>query len=811
MTRLVVTASQISEVSNTSNSDVTLLTLTASLTSGKKYVVFISLEIFDSGSAPVVTLFERASNTTMWVVYRGRRDATDYWNQGGFAVWEAGSTGTFNFDLKWKRAFATGTNYVRNVRMVLMELGSNDQYALASDLVTSSTSYVDGCTLTFTPPSTGDYLVLAGAFLYNSRPGIHLLLDDGSTTVSPLEDKAMQTSLGGTFWTAGQVRNLTASSKTFKVRGRTFSGSSTISVPRILALRVDDMHRVQYAQDNTDNAGTNTSFTNVLSLSATSLDAAARDTIVLGLISLMGSSTSWSVEGRLTEDGTQIGATLFEPGGATIQQEVSFIAFKSAVGISNPVYNLDRKSESTLATTTSRHAFIAVIEPTSSAASVELTVSGGGRMDGEGAAPSVLAGTGIMLSPASAAILEGVGYAPGVEVAQAVYLTVAGSGAFVGAGYEVVVEVAEAIFLTIAASGEFEGVGAVPDVVAGQAVDLTIAEAAEFIGTGSLPMFAAGVEVTVGAAAGFEGVGAQPGVSVGVQVTVGEAAFEGEGYAPSVQAGQTVLLTVAEGGRLEGIGYEPGTVIGVLLVVAAAGAMEGEGHSPDLSIASGVDETVGGAVFEGEGHAPTVEAGTGVILTVGDGAAFEGEGAEPSVLAGTGARTTIGDGAAFVGTGAEPYFIFGFSTAVGQAASFIGRGYRVTFGPQEPEDYVTTVSGTFGASGVSATLRLRNQIETVTYDFASPGSGTIALERSRTPDGTAWEIVAGPFKTAVIGTVISRPNDRFRVRLRNYSAPVDYSIYDEDAIIREQRTAENEVIYQVKQSGLVVNGTITEV
>lgn len=805
---------QLSEITTTSDSEVDAFTFGVPVENGKSYMFLCNLETGDSGFGAVWFLRTDA-DAPLLGGYRTKQDSTDYFQQGAMGIYTSDADETHTFAFAWKRAAASGTVKARNIRVLVFELEAGvDFWTKDGDdtYSTTNTNYQNALTLTFSPASTKDYLIIGTGYLYNSRLGIRLRLEDGTTGVFEQSDLSMKSGSGGDCYAVMQKRNLTTGSKSFVTQVKAISGTASVSFLALVAIDLSALYAAQVTQDNADESGTNTSYTTTETLAATGLAPGTRDTVVLACSGVRAGSTSYNAGARLTEGGTAMATTSFEGGGSQALVTNFFAAFKSAAAGPSITYNLDRITENSSAATTMKGAVIAVLEFAPDSTPVEETIAGAARMDGQGYAPTILAGAGVMVSPASAAILEGVGYAPGVEVAEAVYLTVAGSGALVGAGYEVVVEVAEAVLLTLAAAGEFEGVGAAPDVVAGQTVDLTIAAAAQFIGTGYTPLFAVGFEATIAAAAQFVGLGAQPSTSIGVEVTVGGAEFEGAGAAPTIQAGQAVALTVAAGGRLEALGYVPGTLVGVLVTVAAGAVMEGEGYAPDLSIASGVDETIGGAAeFEGTGAVPSVLAGTGARTTVAAAAEFEGTGAAPDVLAGTGALVTVGDGAEFVGEGHQPFFVFGFSAAVGEAASFVGRGYRVTFGPQEPEDYVTTVSGTFGASGVSATLRLRNQVETVTYDFASPGSGTIALERSRTPDGTAWEIVAGPFKTAVVGTVVSRPNDRFRVRLRNYSAPVDYSIYDEDAIIREQRTAENEVIYQVKQSGLVVSGTITEV
>ncbi len=812
--KYVTQGSQISEITTTSDSLVDVFTLNTPVVSGRSYMLYLSAEMGSISTVGPIVEWANDAGTRLFAFYRGLQDTTDWIAQGGFYIYDADATETHAFKIRWRRSNATGspTVKIRNVRALVVELEAGVDFwdGTNADLGTSSTSYQSAASVTFNPPSTRDYLVMASGYIYNSRAAVALLLSDGTTRVCAQSDLSFKNLSGGDFYNPMWAGSLSTGVKTFVLQAKSISGAILIGTPCIVALDLSVMHDYFTTQDYTDNTGTNTSYTTVETLTATGMDTSAYETIVFGHMAVYCGSAFTSSGGRFTEGGSSRIEIFVEGTSSSARLNNMGVGFKSAAAGSSITYNWDRIAESATGATTIKSAVIVVLLLPPASTPVELTVSGGGRMDGEGAAPSVLAGSGMLLSPASGAVLEGAGFEPTVLAGQAVSASVAGAGGLVGTGHEVTVVAVQSVLLTLAAAGEMEGIGAAPDVLAGQAVFETVAAAAEFIGTGQITSFSAGIELAIAAAAQFVGGGAVPSVSVGVQVEAGSGQGVWTGATPSVAAGQAVLLQVAEGGRLEALGYAPGTVVGILLVTGPA-AFTGEGFEPSISVASGVTLEIGaGAEFEGVGAAPNVLAGEGVHETVG-GAEFEGTGAAPDVLAGSGSLETIAGAAAFEGAGGEPFFVFGFATSIGDAASFIGRGFRVTFGPVQPEEYMTTVTGTFTGSGVSATLRLRNQVESVFYTFTSPGTGTVSLERALTPDATAWEVVAGPFRAAASGSVVARPNDRYRVQLRNHSTNVDYTINDEDAIVREDRNAENEMAVQLKESGVVVSGTVTEV
>lgn len=91
----------------------------------------------------------------------------------------------------------------------------------------------------------------------------------------------------------------------------------------------------------------------------------------------------------------------------------------------------------------------------------------------------------------------------------------------------------------------------------------------------------------------------------------------------------------------------------------------------------------------------------------------------------------------------------------------------------------STVSGAFTGKGVSASLALGNVPEEIIFTISNTFSATWAIEKSKTPDGSAWEVAYGPSRQTGSAVVQGDPNQRFRVRCTAFtSGTVAYTMTD---------------------------------
>lgn len=91
----------------------------------------------------------------------------------------------------------------------------------------------------------------------------------------------------------------------------------------------------------------------------------------------------------------------------------------------------------------------------------------------------------------------------------------------------------------------------------------------------------------------------------------------------------------------------------------------------------------------------------------------------------------------------------------------------------------TTVAGTFTAKGVSASIAADNLPVEITFSITGTFSATWQIERSKTPDGSAWEVVYGPSRLTDSAVVQAQPNERFRARCSAFtSGTITYTMSD---------------------------------
>lgn len=438
---------------------------------------------------------------------------------------------------------------------------------------------------------------------------------------------------------------------------------------------------------------------------------------------------------------------------------------------------------------------------------MEETIAGAGRMDGEGYAPELLIGRGVLLAVDNAARGDFFGNLASVLAAKYVELIVAGAGRYTYDDQEVTPEIG--IMPALDDAGRYEGVGYEPELLIGEGVLLELGGDGRYEGVGHIPTMSIAIELVLAGAGRYEGGGHLAAVEIGVLLEVGAGRYEGVGHLTVAQAGRTVEEVLSGAGRYEGVGHVVVLSTGALLVVGN-GRFEGQGYEPAIDIAVGVELEIPAGRLDGRGALPSVLAGLGVALVIDGEGRYEGQGHQPVLAIGAGATLILSAAAIGEYRGQEINYSSGADLTLAGQGRGRYRGWPVFFNPSpyNPEDAVTVVSGTFSAAGTSQVLGVRNQIESIHYEFADPGAATISLERAM-PGGYSWEVVAGPFRQAASGSVITRANDRYRVRLRGYSQDVIYSIQDEDAIINELRDKENVARVTMKQSGLYVDGTMT--
>ena len=214
------------------------------------------------------------------------------------------SPGAQDYIVSINSSHAGDTTKIKDIRFLAIKADAADQYAVQdASASTTSTSYTTRTTLTFTPASTGDYLLISSAVLTadtaSNAHGARLNHSGGSIYGENLTyPKA--TWLYNT-WAGAAKINLAASSNTFTLQYKTSANNAYIEQARILALRLDKFDNAYVAQDFTGGNSTSASDQDYLTLTQTPL---ALDHAILAVAAFRTASTSVSGYLNVCKGGT---------------------------------------------------------------------------------------------------------------------------------------------------------------------------------------------------------------------------------------------------------------------------------------------------------------------------------------------------------------------------------------------------------------------------------------------------------------------------------------------------------------------------
>ena len=198
------------------------------------------------------------------------------------------------------------TTKIRDARVLVIKADATDQFAASDDeWQTASTSYQDKTTLTFTPESAGDYLVIGNA---------SMAMDANNTAMrGRLNHTTASVTYGDRVWYARDAwwfqpfavmekLTLAASPQTFKLQFRSNSGTLCYyRDARILALRLDAFAGHAFTSNQAVQTTTSASDSDVLTLTHTPA-AAVHAIIAIG--SFNTASTTVSGYLNFAKDGT---------------------------------------------------------------------------------------------------------------------------------------------------------------------------------------------------------------------------------------------------------------------------------------------------------------------------------------------------------------------------------------------------------------------------------------------------------------------------------------------------------------------------
>ena len=248
---------------------------------------------------------------TYWQSLLESKDPLDLSPQFGCYVYTSGASPTSHtFEIQYSAEVAATTMTIKEARISWIKLGADDEFVVQAgetEAAGDDTTWHDALALTFTPATTGDYMVLASGILTTNGGGDHYaarLLDDSSTARSIMVQRLFKDATDLIPCGGGIKRNLSAASKTFKLQFQNTAGlGDTIGIQQmcIVALRLDDFANAYYAETRARSTSTLATWVDGNTLTQTPV---ADDHLVIGLGIVDGASTTVSCAMRFSSGGT---------------------------------------------------------------------------------------------------------------------------------------------------------------------------------------------------------------------------------------------------------------------------------------------------------------------------------------------------------------------------------------------------------------------------------------------------------------------------------------------------------------------------
>lgn len=294
------------------------------------------------------------------------KDVLDYTSGGtiGFDTFGA-SPSSQTYKIQYGTSNTAATAYIKEAKIIAIKLTNKDQYAEAETRTTTQqTAYQDKTTLTFTPDSTDDYIIIASATTdgiitsYDHRTQLNI--DGTAYSNSIIETNVVANRY---LWATVKRVSLDNSEHTIKIQYSTESNNSArlagIANARIVALRADEFINNYFSESEARATTTSTSYQTKTTLTAT---PQAYNHLVIGTSGLDISSTSYSVFGQLLKGSTSFGEMRRETSDATSRGFSYFGIKRETLTNTSTSWYLQYRSSSTSRTAGIANARISLIE-----------------------------------------------------------------------------------------------------------------------------------------------------------------------------------------------------------------------------------------------------------------------------------------------------------------------------------------------------------------------------------------------------------------------------------------------------------------
>ena len=273
--------------------------------------VVLSFTPYTTGNFIIIAAAEVTSSTTSYHVqtrltvdsatyqelaYRPK-DYSDWYPFNGLKRLTLNGGSTYEIKLQYCSSYSGAIAGIRDARIVV--LGLQSEYAESEELsTTTNTFWQDKATLTFTPSSSGDYLVVAAANYRGSHTNrdVYVRLVQDSFIVH--SDTSGRPGSGGTanYYNFGVMRQVTldASQHDFSIQycSSSYPGEAGVIYAHILVLPLSQFDSVHYAEDESESWYAPSYFTDKV---VNTYAAESGDYLMLGSIAYKSYSTSRSV------------------------------------------------------------------------------------------------------------------------------------------------------------------------------------------------------------------------------------------------------------------------------------------------------------------------------------------------------------------------------------------------------------------------------------------------------------------------------------------------------------------------------------
>lgn len=385
------------------------LTYAFTPSAGKSYFIIATAELLTTSTS--VKVKANFSNTTDSVTHNsvvaGAGNASNYISFSGMTKYtDGGSATTKTFKIQYQAGTAATTVKIKNCRILIIEVGANDQYFESLGSSTTNSAAINKINSSFTPGSTGDYTLLWCADVTvsttTSRAQTSVLV--GATTYDQNSRQPRTTSDIYTQCGVIGLASLANSSQTVQMVANVSSAvAGTIANAKMIFLRHDGFDDAHFVYQGTSQARSATTYGDVTGAALTFTPAADNYILLAGTLQ-WGGSTSALVGTQLIDDASTIYAETLQAGDTTTERNNFIMA--SLITPTNASHTYKFQFKASISSANFQYGTVSALKvgtvnanPSPTPSGVQGTGSAGSAIAEQDVAPSGVQATGAVGNP----------------------------------------------------------------------------------------------------------------------------------------------------------------------------------------------------------------------------------------------------------------------------------------------------------------------------------------------------------------------------------------------------------------------------